>query len=82
MLTSAVKVRAEGTGEVIVSLPPFLNCPAVGDEIVLNVNGGAGATYKVEGRRWRVDVVSIESPEAPTKTEVISYIDLIVSEVV
>ena len=81
MLNSAVRVRAEGTGALIASLPPFLTCPAEDDEFVLTLNGGPAVTYKVERRRFLVDVLSFESPEAPTKTGVTSYIDVIVSVV-
>lgn len=81
MLNSAVRVRAEGTGALIVSLPPFLTCPDKGDEFVLTLNGGQPITYKVKDRRYLVDVLSFESPEAPTKRGVQSYIDLVVSVV-
>ena len=81
MLNAAVRVRAQGTGDLITSLPPFLTCPAVGDGLVLTINGGHPVTYEVEERNFLVDVLSFESPEAPTKTGITSYIDLIVSVV-
>jgi len=80
-LSPAIRIIAEGSGDLIKEIPPISSVPVVDDEIVLSADGGASTTYKVEKVQYILDVVAYSGESAPTNYGVSGQIEITVSEV-